>query len=131
MSSSPSGNEGEDVELVQEDLRRDEAGEAAMEEEEGNPFGVHSPVPERGTLAGISTHPNPHQAMRSSNNQEGLEVQEEIPTRRPLHRLHRNNFRNLIHNYGFENTPRGTYRQLVHISPKRKQCRNKTLGPRK
>ena len=60
----------------------------------------------RGTLAGISTHPNPHQAMRSPNNQESLEVQEETRPRRPSHRLHRNNFRNLIHNYGFENTPR-------------------------
>ena len=44
--------------------------------------------------------------MISSNNQESLEVQEETPPRRPLHRLHRNNFRNLIHNYGLENTPR-------------------------
>ena len=57
MSSSPSSNGGEDVELVQEDLRREEAEEVAMEEEEENPFGVHSPASERGTLAGISTHP--------------------------------------------------------------------------
>ena len=77
-----------------------------MEEDEENIFGVHSPASERGTSAGISTHLNPHQAMRSSNNQESLEVQEEIPPRRPLHRLHRNNFCNLIHSYGFENTPR-------------------------
>ena len=61
------------------------------------------------SLAGISTHPNPHQAMRSSNNQESPEVHEGLPPRRPLHMLHRNNFHNLIHNYGFENTPR------VHI----------------
>ena len=47
-----------------------------MEEEEENPFGIHSPAPERGTLAGISTHLNRHPAMRSSNNQEILKVQE-------------------------------------------------------
>ena len=47
--------------------------------------------------------------MRSSNNQVNLEAQEELPPRRPLHRLHRDKFCNLIHNYGFENTPR------VHI----------------
>ena len=65
-----------------------------MEEEEGNPFGVHSQASEGGTLAGISTHPNPHQTIGSSNNQASLEVQEDLPPRRPLHRLHRNNFRN-------------------------------------
>ena len=92
--------------MVQEDLGRDEAEEVAMEEEEESPFGIHPPASERGTLAGISTHPNPHQAMGSSNNPASLEVQEELPPRRPLHRLHRNNFHNLIHNYGFENTPR-------------------------
>ena len=91
--------------MIQEDLRRDEAEEVAMEEEEENPFGVHSPASVSGTLVGISTHPNPHQAIGSSNNQASLEIQEELPPR-PLHRLHRNNFRNLIHNYGFENTPR-------------------------
>ena len=52
-----------------------------MEEEEENPFGVHSPASERGTLASISTHLNPHQAMILSNKQESLEVQEEIPPR--------------------------------------------------
>ena len=92
MSSSPFNNGEEDTRVVQADLRRDEAGEAAMEEEEGNPFGVHSPTSERGTLAGISTHPNPHQAMGSSHNQTSQEVQEELPPRRPLHRLHSNNF---------------------------------------
>ena len=80
-----------------------------MEEDEGNSPEVHSPASERGTLASISTRPNPHQAIRSSNSQENPEVQEEFPPRRPLHRLHRNNFHNLIHNYGFDNTPR------VHI----------------
>ena len=64
MSSSPFNNGEEDTRVVQEDLRRDEAGEAAMEEEDRNPFGVHSPASERGTLAGISTHPNPHQALQ-------------------------------------------------------------------
>ena len=105
MSSSPSNNEEEDAEVFQGDLRREEAKEV-MEEEEENPFGVHSPASVSGTLAGISTHPNPHQAIGSSNNQASLEVQEELPSRRPLHRLHRNKFRNLIHNYGFENTTR-------------------------
>ena len=89
MSSSPSNNGEEDAGVFQEDLRREEAEEVSMEEEEENPFGVHSPASERGTLASISTHPNPHQAMIPSNNQESLEVQEETPPRRPLHRLHR------------------------------------------
>ena len=80
-----------------------------MEEEEENTFGVHSPASERGTLAGISTHPNPHQAMGSSNTRESPGVHEELPPRRPLHKLRHNIFHNLIHNYGFENTPR------VHI----------------
>ena len=106
MSSSPSNNGEEDAWVFQEDLRREEAEEVAMEEEEENPFGVHSPAFGRGTLASISFHLNLHQAMIPSNNQESLKVQEETPPRRPLHRLHRNNFRNLIHNYGFENTPR-------------------------
>ena len=106
MSSSPSNNGEGDAGVFQDDLRGEEAEEVTMEEEEENPFGVHSPTSERGTLASISTHPNPHQAMRSPNNHESLEVQEETPPRRPLHRLHRNNFQNLIHNYAFENTPR-------------------------
>ena len=76
-----------------------------MLEDGGDPHGVHPPASERGTLAGISTHLNPHQAMRSSHYKEGLQVQEEIPPRRPLHKLHLNNFRSLIHIYGFENTP--------------------------
>ena len=74
MSSSPFNNGEGDIRLVQEDLRRDGAEEVAMEEEEESPFGIHPPASERGTLAGISTHPNPHQAMRSSNNQASLEV---------------------------------------------------------
>ena len=36
-------------------------------------------------------------------------MHEGLPPRRPIHRLHRNNFQILIHNYGCENTPR------VHI----------------
>ena len=44
--------------------------------------------------------------MRSTNNQEGPSDQEELPTRRPLHGLHRNNFHTLVHTYGVENTPR-------------------------
>ena len=34
--------------------------EVSMEEEEGSPFGIHPPASERGTLDGISTHPDPH-----------------------------------------------------------------------
>ena len=117
--------------MVQEDLRREEAEEVAMEEGEENPFGVHPPASETGTLAGISTHPNPHQAMGPSNNQGNPKVHEGLPQWRPLHRLHRNNFHNLIHNYGFENTPRVHIPSNWDISPKRKQCRNKTLGPGK
>ena len=69
MSSSPSNNGEEDIEVFQVDLRREEAKEVAMEEGEENPFGFHPPASERGTLVSISTHPNPHQAMRSSNTQ--------------------------------------------------------------
>ena len=101
-----------------------------MEEEEGNSFGVHSPASERGTLAGTSTHPNPHQAMGSPNNQASLEVQEELPPRRPLHRLHRNNFRNLIHNYGFKNTPRRHIPSNWDISrPRENSAGTKPWGP--
>ena len=83
MSSSPFNNGEGDIRLVQEDLRRDEAEEVAMEEEEESTFGIHPPASERGTLAGISTHPDPHQAMGSPNNQASLEVQEDLPPRRP------------------------------------------------
>ena len=77
-----------------------------MEEDEGDSLEVHPPALERGTLAGISTIPNPHQAMGTRSNHEDQEVREGLPHRRPLHRLHRNNFHNLVHNYGVENTPR-------------------------
>ena len=106
MYSSPFNNGEGDIRSVQEDLRRDEVEEVVMKEEEESPFGIHPRAFERGTLAGISTHPDLHQAMGSSNNQASLEMQEKLPPRRPLHRLHHNNFHNLIHNYGFENTPR-------------------------
>ena len=72
MSSSPSTNGEEEAGVFQEDLRREEAEEVAMEEVEENPFGVHSSASERGTWASISTHPNPHQVMIPSNNQESL-----------------------------------------------------------
>ena len=74
MSSSPFNNGEGDIRLVQEDLRRDEAEEVDMEEEEGSPLGIHPPASERGTLADISTHPNPDQAIGSANNQASLEV---------------------------------------------------------
>ena len=60
MSSSPFNYGEGDIRSVQEDLRRDEAEEVPMEEEEESPFGIHPPAFERGTLASISTHPNPH-----------------------------------------------------------------------
>ena len=101
-----------------------------MEEYEGNPLGVYSPVSERGTLAGISTRPNPDQAMRTSNNQESLQVHEELPPRRPSHRLHHNNFHNLIHNYGFENTPRMHIPSNWDISrPKESNAGTNLWGP--
>jgi hypothetical protein len=47
--------------------------------------------------------------MGTTSNQTSQEVQEGLAPRKPLHRLHRNKFHNLVHNYGIENTPR------VHI----------------
>ena len=70
--------------MLQVESREEESEEIFMEEDEGDPFGIHPPASERGTLAGISTHPNSHQATRSLNNQGGPRDQEELPTRRPL-----------------------------------------------
>jgi len=88
------------------ELRREEEEEVTMEEDDGDSLEVHPLASERGTLAGISITPNPHQAVRSTTSHGSPEVQEGLPPRRPLHRLHRNNFHNLVHNYGVENTPR-------------------------
>ena len=109
MSSSSSNNLGDDAWLLQIKLRREEAEEVAMEEDEGDSLEVHPLASERGTLAGISTTPNPHQAKGMASNPRSQEVQEGLAPRRPLHRLHQNNFHNLVHNYGIENTSR------VHI----------------
>ena len=87
---------------MEADLKRIDA----MEEDEGDSREVQPPTSKRGTLAWISTIPNPHQAIGTTSNHEGQEVREGIPPRRPLHRLHQNNFHNLVHNYGVENTPR-------------------------
>jgi hypothetical protein len=87
------------------ELGREEVEEVTMEEDDGDSLEVHPPTSERVTLAGISTIPNLHQAMRSTISHGNPEVQEGLPPRRPLHRLHRNNFHNLVHNYGVENTP--------------------------
>ena len=87
------------------ELRRENAEEATMEEDEGESLEEQPPASERGNQAGISTIPNPHQAIGTTSNQEGQEAQEGLPPRRPLHRLHQNNFHNLVHNYGVENTP--------------------------
>ena len=106
MSSSSSNNVDDDAWLMQMELRRAEAEEATMEEDQGNSLEVHPPASERGTLAGISTIPNPHQAVGTTSNHEGQQIQGGLPPKSPLHRLHRNNFHNLVHNYGVENTPR-------------------------
>jgi hypothetical protein len=105
MSSFSSNNVEDDAWLLQMELREEGAEEVAMEEDEGDSLGVHPPASERGTLAGISTTPNPHQAMRPINDQGNHEAQGGLPPRRPLHKLDRNNFHNLVHNYGVENTP--------------------------
>ena len=106
MSSSSSNNVGDYAWLLQMELKREEEEEVTMEEDDGDSLEVHPPASKRGTLAGISTIPNPHQAVRSTTCHGSPEVQEELPPGRPLHRLHRNNFHNLVHNYGVENTPR-------------------------
>ena len=93
------------------EVKREDAEGATMEQDEGDSLEDHPPALERGTLAGISTIPNPHQAIGTTNNHEDQEVREGLPPRRPLHRLHRNNFHNLVHNYGVENTPH------THIPP--------------
>ena len=105
MSSSSSNNVDDDAWLMQMELRRDDVEGAKMEEDEGDSLEEQPPASERGTLAGISTIPNPHQAIEATNNHEGQEVRGGLPPRRPLHRFHRNNFHNLVHNYGVENTP--------------------------
>ena len=80
-------------------------------------------------MAGISTHPNPHQAMGPIDNQESPREQEGPPLRRPLHRLHQNNFHNLIHNYGFENTPRVHILSNWDISRPRESAGTNSWGP--
>ena len=125
-----SNHEEGDAWLPQGGLREEGVKEVSMEEDEGNSLGVHPPASERVTLAGISTRPSSPQAMRSSTNPESPEVHEGLPPRRPLHRLHGNNFHNLIHNYGFENTPR------VHLPsnwdiprPRESDAGTNTWGP--
>jgi hypothetical protein len=79
MSSSSSNNVGDDAWLMKMELRRDDAEEVTMEEDGGDSLEVHLPTSKRDTLAGISTSPNPHQAMRLMNNPKNQEVQEELP----------------------------------------------------
>ena len=130
MSSPSSNNVEEDAWLLQEELEGEGIEDVPMEEGEGSFLGVHPPASERGTLAGISTFPNPHQAMRSANDQEISEGQEGLSPRRPLHRLHGNNFHNLIHNYGFENTPCMHLPSNWNISSARESdARTNTWGP--
>ena len=106
MSPPSCNNTDDDAWLMQMELRREDAEGATMEEDEGDSIEEQPPASKRGTLAGISTIPNSHQAIGTTNNHEDQEVREGLPPRRPLHRLHRNNFHNLVHNYGVENTPR-------------------------
>ena len=67
MSSSSSNNVGDNAWLMQMELRREEEREVTTDEEDGDSLEVHPPASERGTLAGISTIPNPHQAVRSTS----------------------------------------------------------------
>jgi hypothetical protein len=85
------------------ELRREPIEEIIMEEGLEDPMMVQPPASRRGTLDGISTSPNPHGAMKTARDDSG---DQEGPTpKRTLSRLHSNNFHNLIHNYGVENTP--------------------------
>ena len=79
MSSSSSNNVDDDAWLMQMELRRAEAEGVTMEEDEGDSLEVHPPASERGTLAGISTIPNPHQAIGTTSNHEGQQIQEGLP----------------------------------------------------
>jgi hypothetical protein len=88
MSSSSSNNVGDNAWLLQMELRREAEEEVTMEEDEGDSLEVHPSASERGTHAGISTNPNPHQAMRTTTSHGSQEVQEGLAPRRPLHRLH-------------------------------------------
>ena len=96
MSSFSFNNVEDDVWLMQMELKREEAEEVTMEEDEGDSLEVHPPASE----------PNPHQEIRTISNHKGQGVQEGLPPRKALRRLHRNNFHNMVHNYGVENTPR-------------------------
>ena len=69
MSSSSSNNVYDYAWLMQMELRRAETEEVTMEEDQGDSLEVVPPVSERGTLAGISTTPNSHQAMGTPNNE--------------------------------------------------------------
>ena len=75
MSSSSSNNVGDDAWLLQIELRREGAEDVAMEEDEGDSLEVYPPVSERGTLAGISTTPNSHQAVETTSNPRSQEDQ--------------------------------------------------------
>jgi hypothetical protein len=104
--SSPSSNNGEeDAWLLHMELRRESIEETIMEEDSEDHMMVQPPASRRGTRAGISSSPNPHGAMRTIRTQENSGDQEGPTPKRPLSRLHSNNFHNLIHNYGVENTP--------------------------
>ena len=88
MSSPSSNTEEGEAWLLQVESMGEELEETIMEEDEGDPFRIHPLASKGGTLAGISTHPNPHQAMRLPNKREVPSDHEELPTRKPLHRLH-------------------------------------------
>ena len=130
MSSSSSNNVGDNAWLVQMELRREEEEEVTMEEDDGDSLEVHPLASERGTIAGICTILNLHQAVRSTLGLGNPEVQGGLPPRRPLHRLHQNNFHNLVHNYGVENTPRMHIPSNWDISrPSESDAQKKAWGP--
>ena len=72
MSSSPFNNGEENTRVVQEDLRRDDAEEVAMEEEEENPFG--------GSLSGLrERHTSRHLYSPQSSSRHGIFKQSSEP----------------------------------------------------
>lgn len=79
MSSSSSNNVEDDAWLMQMELGREDAEGVTMDENEGDSLEVQPPPSERATLAGISTIPNPHQAIGTTSNHEGQEIREGLP----------------------------------------------------
>jgi hypothetical protein len=66
MSSSSSNNVGNDAWLLQIELERELMGDVTKEEGSGDSLEVQAPESEQGTLASISTKPNPCGAMKTA-----------------------------------------------------------------